>query len=634
GERYRAIFEQAADSIALIDAETGELVEFNERAHTNLGYTNEEFKKLKIPDFEVIESAEEVKGHIDKITKQGFDFFETKHRTKSGGIRSIQVSSRAISVGGRDFIQSIWRDITERKQAEEELRESERQYRLLAENAEDVIWTVDMNMRPTYMSPSITRLLGYSVEEAMAKPMEAVYSPASFETAMKALAEELAIENMEQKDLSRSRTLELDLNRKDGSIVPVEVKFSFIREPDGRPVNILAIARDITERKWTERELTERMKKLKCLYGISKFAEIASITLDELYQEVMNLLPSVWHYPEITGVRITINDKKFETENYIDTKWAQSSDIKVHGARAGTVEVGYLEERPEIDRGPFLEEEKLFIDAIAEQLGRIAEHKQTGEKIEELYQNEKELRQDLETQIESRVEFTRALIHELKTPLTPIVASSSLLVEELREPLVRIARNINQGAVNLSVRIDELLDVAKGELNMIELDLKPVDILKMSRRVANEIAPMISSSKQSLILDLPPTFPVVSADEGRLEQVMMNLLGNASKFTPEGGKITIRVKQEEGVATLSVQDNGPGIGEEEQKRIFEIYYRKKSDRQRLVGLGLGLALSKMLVELHRGRIWVESRLGAGAKFSFSIPLGAIQQEPKASETGK
>ncbi len=264
----------------------------------------------------------------------------------------------------------------------------------------------------------------------------------------------------------------------------------------------------------------------------------------------------------------------------------------------------------------------------------ITERKQIGGEIEELYQKEKELRQDLEAQIESRVEFTRALIHELKTPLTPIVASSSLLVEELREPLVRIARNINQGAVNLSVRIDELLDVAKGELNMIELDLKPVDILKMSRRVAAEIAPMISSSKQSLILDLPPTFPVVSADEGRLVQVMMNILGNASKFTPKGGKITIRVKQEEAVMIMSVQDNGPGIGKEEQKLIFDLYHHKDSDQQRLGGLGLGLALSKMLVELHRGRIWVESRLGAGATFSFSIPLGPVQQKTKTTETGE
>jgi len=168
-------------------------------------------------------------------------------------------------------------EITQRKRAEEELRESERRYRLLAENAEDVIWTVDMNMRPTYMSPSITRLLGYSVEEAMALPMEAVYAPASFETAMKVLAEELAIENMEQKDLFRSRTLELELNRKDGSIVPVEVKFSFIRESDGRPVKILAIARDITERKRVEEALR---KSEDSLAEAQRIAHIGSWELD------------------------------------------------------------------------------------------------------------------------------------------------------------------------------------------------------------------------------------------------------------------------------------------------------------------------------------------------------------------
>ncbi len=128
-ERYRVIFEQAADSIVLIDAETGALVEFNDRAHENIGYTREEFKKLRIPDFEVIESAEEVAKHVEKIIKEGADTFETKHRTKGGEMRDIQVNSRAISIRGRDFIQSIWHDITERKRAEETLRRAEAETR-------------------------------------------------------------------------------------------------------------------------------------------------------------------------------------------------------------------------------------------------------------------------------------------------------------------------------------------------------------------------------------------------------------------------------------------------------------------------------------------------------------------------
>ncbi|GEM_PF-4037632 len=146
-------------------------------------------------------------------------------------------------------IVGVVRDITDRKHAEEELRESEKRYRLLAENASDVIWTVDLDMHLTYVSPSVTQLLGYSVEEAIAKTMEKVFTTASYERAMNALAEELEIENSDQKDPDRSRTLELDLCRKDGSIVTVEGNFSFLREPDGCPAQILAIIRDITERK-------------------------------------------------------------------------------------------------------------------------------------------------------------------------------------------------------------------------------------------------------------------------------------------------------------------------------------------------------------------------------------------------
>jgi two-component system sensor histidine kinase UhpB len=137
-ERYQVIFEQAADSIVLIDGDTGALVEFNERAHQHLGYTREEFEKLKIPDFEVIEPAEDVAEHIKKIIKEGADTFETKHRTKGGETRDIQVTSRAISIHEKSYIQSMWRDITERKRAEEQLRRSEEQLRNLADHLQSV----------------------------------------------------------------------------------------------------------------------------------------------------------------------------------------------------------------------------------------------------------------------------------------------------------------------------------------------------------------------------------------------------------------------------------------------------------------------------------------------------------------
>ncbi len=158
--------------------------------------------------------------------------------------------------------------------------------------------------------------------------------------------------------------------------------------------------------------------------------------------------------------------------------------------------------------------------------------------------------------------------------------------------------------------------------------------MKIFHRVADEMMPMFASAEQSLTLDLPPSLPKFQADGDRLQQVIMNLLTNSSKFTPPGGKITLRVKQEEAAVIVEVQDTGPGIKEELQERLFNPYYRVEGDRERLSGLGLGLALCKTLVELHGGRIWVESHLGKGSTFSFSIPLDTTHQKPQAAEAGE
>jgi PAS domain S-box-containing protein/putative nucleotidyltransferase with HDIG domain len=150
------------------------------------------------------------------------------------------------------------------QRVEQILQQSEERYHVLAENVSDAIWTADVNApnRLNYVSSSITSLLGYSVEEAMAKSMEDVFEPSSVEATMKALAEELDMENMERKDLSRSRTLELEMKRNDSSIVPVEVKYSFLRGSDGRPAEIVAVARDVSKRKEAELEVKQSTQQL------------------------------------------------------------------------------------------------------------------------------------------------------------------------------------------------------------------------------------------------------------------------------------------------------------------------------------------------------------------------------------
>jgi PAS domain S-box-containing protein/putative nucleotidyltransferase with HDIG domain len=139
---------------------------------------------------------------------------------------------------------------------------SEERYRLITEWAADAMCTVDMNMRPTYISPSIMHLLGYSVEEAMARPLEKMFTPASFELAAKLLKEDVDRDSREKANLARSRTLELDLIHKNGSLVPVEVKCTFLRDAKARPAEVLAIARDISERKQAQEEAKQSIEKL------------------------------------------------------------------------------------------------------------------------------------------------------------------------------------------------------------------------------------------------------------------------------------------------------------------------------------------------------------------------------------
>ena len=241
-------------------------------------------------------------------------------------------------------------------------------------------------------------------------------------------------------------------------------------------------------------------------------------------------------------------------------------------------------------------------------------------RLEESYNQEHKLRREREAEIKRRGEFTRALVHELRTPLTPILASTSLLMQELqREDLLPLVRNINAGARTLQQRVDELLDLAKGELGLFELERRDMDPLQFLQAVVDAQAPVASSRGQVLNMELPSSLSPAWADENRLHQVVFNLLDNAFKYTPGGGEITLRAREEKDVLIVEVQDTGPGIPVEEQQRLFEPHYRVEPKGRHVSGLGLGLALSKTIVELHGGQIWVRSEVGEGSTFGFSVP---------------
>ena len=250
----------------------------------------------------------------------------------------------------------------------------------------------------------------------------------------------------------------------------------------------------------------------------------------------------------------------------------------------------------------------------------IERREHAEERLREHFERERDLRQQVETQMIRRMKFARALAHDLKTPLTAMMLSSETLAGELKEePLLSVAEALNRSVAKISCRIEGLLDLAEGEMGMLRLKAEPLNLTDVLIDALEEMRPLASSRRQHLISKVPGTLPQVKADAGKVRQIALNLLDNALKYTPEGGTVTLSASEKDNELVVEVRDTGLGIPEHAQQRLFEPYEQLDSHRDHYSGIGLGLALCRMFVDLHGGRIWVTSRPGKGSTFGFSLP---------------
>jgi PAS domain S-box-containing protein len=263
----------------------------------------------------------------------------------------------------------------------------------------------------------------------------------------------------------------------------------------------------------------------------------------------------------------------------------------------------------------------LYYDGILED---ITERKKMEEQIQELYAKEKHDRQELEEEAKARGIFINVLGHELRTPLTPIITSLDSLKNIFgRDPDSienKLISNVFDSSQVLVQRLDELLELGNFSRGEAILKFQPFNMNDLVESITTRLQPLIKAKDQNLILEITGSLPHLEADPSLIEQVLINLLSNASRFSPEQGKVILRIERVKEGLLVEVQDDGNGISPEEQKRLFQPYHRIEQDRSRFPGLGLGLAISRQIIEAHQGKIWVNSQPHQGSTFSFVLPI--------------
>jgi len=284
---------------------------------------------------------------------------------------------------------------------------------------------------------------------------------------------------------------------------------------------------------------------------------------------------------------------------------------------------------------PLTEGDEEFIILLANQVSqaldnaRLFEHTWMAQqslerKVEERTQELSLALEEVRSISKRKTDFISAVSHELRTPLTSVKGYAAILIEEklgaLPPAVKERLEKINRHSDELVRMVNDLLDISRIEAGKTTMKLVPQDIRELTASVADLINIQCKNKDVELITEIPESLPLVMADRSQIERVFINLLGNAVKFTPPQGKITVSASEEQGRVKIDIADSGIGMPPEALERIFEEFYRVDNEiNQHVKGTGLGLSLVKHIIEAHQGRIWVTSIQGKGSTFSFTLP---------------
>lgn len=537
-------------------------------------------------------------------------------------------------------IKELDQEVVKRRQDEVELRESERLLKKSQAIAHIGSWELNLATNRLTWSDEVYRMFGLRPQE-----FDATYD-AFLDTVHP--DDRAAVGAAYSGSLLEGRdTYEIEhriVRRDSGEVRIVYEKCEHLKDASCQLVKSIGMVSDITELKHAEKtlqqrthDLDERVKELNCLYGISNLVENPDITLEEICQGIVDLIPSSWQYPEITCSRIILKDNEYKTKNFRETEWKQANDILVQDERVGSLEICYLEEKIEIDEGPFIKEERNLINAISERVGHIIDRIQVKEEKTKLQNRLKETQK-----MESIGTLAGGIAHQFNNALFGITGNIDLLEMDLPgdEIVANYTKPMKDSAHRMAQLTSQLLAYARGG----KYQTKTISVSDFVRETLLLVNYTIDSAID-LDTDLPHDILNVKADLTQMQMVLSAVLTNASEAIEGKGRIFVAyqkvvitddtIKDFPGLkpgnyACLTVIDNGKGMDEETRTRIFEPFFTTKFE-----GRGLGMAAAYGIVKNHEGWISVDSELGKGTAVKIYLPAVEtpakedVRERPKA-----
>jgi PAS domain S-box-containing protein len=556
-------------------------------------------------------------------------------------------------------------DVTQKKKTEEKLR----LLSLAVESATDGAVVIDLNGKILFVNQALAQMHGYKPYEMIGKFQKDFY-PQSYWPLVDQAIQQIYTEG--------SWSTELEEPRKDGITFPVQISASLIKDPEGRPVGILGICKDISEKKKMEQKILQSNRELSVLNIIAStvsqtlnLQEILDRSLKTLLeltsspagwiflidQEDKNRMELVAHHG--LSERFVEEELKLPRDNCLCWEVVKSRKPRlldlIHCPRLNSSTIREEKLRCHIaiplrskdqvlgvlnlswhSEKDFSEREMEFFSSVGNEIGIAVDNALLFEDVEKAKKSLQKLNQKLEEASQIKSEFLANTSHELRTPLNSIIGFLGLVLDEYcvnRDEEREFLCNAQQSAKHLLSIINDVLDLAKIEAGKMTLELSEVDLKTLFEEVHSLVRAQAGQKKLKLsfIYENHPA-PGAYADSGKLRQVLINLIGNAIKFTDKGEiLIRSRVEEEKGNVLIFVEDTGIGISSGMQDQLFEKFRQGNgSSTRKHGGTGLGLTITKNLVEMMGGKIKLESPgEGKGTKVSFTVP---IYRESKDGES--